>query len=175
MLENIRSIGLQSLDMKGSSSCARVMKRILKLFRRAAQSPSPTVRETFDIPQELLSLIEHISPDQNTDKEFSPDQLEIINFFAESAEPEDLLIALGCSSLMTGFHPEILPIVQTILRRAAHESGSSELSVALLKVKHARMDIEDKIETKGGLIEDRTQGSCTIWQNMSNAMITIAK
>ena len=135
------------------------------------------VRETFNAPQELLSFIESVSSEKTVGTVFSPEQLELIQFLAQSAEPDQLLQALACFSTMSVYRKEVLSIVQTLLRRAAHESGSSELSVALMKVKHARMDIEDKIESKGVLSEEKTPGSsdATIWRNMSNGMITIAK
>ena len=165
----------QSLKPKQSIR-TRSMKRILKLFRKASQSPSAVARETFDVPLELLSFVRLNLPKQTHMEGFLPEQLDLIRFLADCAESNDLLQALARMRELSGYHPSVLPIVRTLLRRAAHESVSSELSVALMKVKHARMDMEEHIEGNRSLDESPAVAPSTmIWEKMAHGMITITK
>ena len=175
VLKEIRVVAGQSLKPKHSIRM-RSMKRILKLFQKASQSNSAAARETFDVPMELLSFIRLNLPEGTQVEGFLPEQRDLLQFLADFAEPNDLLQALARMEGLSGYIPSVLPIVRTLLRRAAHESVSSELSVALMKVKYARMDMEDGIEGSRNL--EGSPGvvpSTTIWQMMSHGMITITK
>jgi hypothetical protein len=175
VIRTVRIIGQQSLKTK-ESAAARSMKRILKLFRKAAHSHSEAAHATFNAPLELLRFIRgNLSPTNQGGLMLS-EELELIKFFASEAAPNDLLQALICLKEFSGYQAEVLPIVRTLLQRAAHESVSSEMSVALMKVKLARMEIEEQnIENKPMFDDTEAIPSQTIWQSMAHGMITIAK
>ena len=175
VLENMRKIALSSLRPQEPTG-ARLMKQILKLFIKAKRSQSAVVREKFDAPTELLGFIRGCSPGSRKEGKLIRDELDLIEYLAKEAEPSDLLRALSLMNDVSGHQHEALAIMQTLLHRAANESVSSEMSVALMKVKHARMDIEQNIESQP-LFEDAQEEdrSETIWKDLSHGMITVAK
>lgn len=172
VLESVRKIAELSLKIRDSAA-ARSMRRVLKLFHKASNSEFAVVREEFDVPEELSHFIQRRSA--STEDKLDPEQLELVDFFAKEAAPHDLLRALTKLKEVSGYQTEILPALQTLLQRAANESVSSEMSIALMKVKHARMDIEQNIDSHP-MFEDAAQvPSQSLWQNMSHGMIAVAK
>jgi len=177
VLRHLRTIGRRSLKIN-EPVAARSIRRILKLFRKTTLSRSRALRETFNVPSELLRFIRYNLLVRDDKEMVAPGDLELIEFFAEEAIPDDLLRALANLDELAGDEHNILPVIQTILCRAAHESDSSEMSVALMRVKHARMDMEQNIESKPSVeVSDSSPGvPChTIWHSMSLGMLTIAK
>jgi hypothetical protein len=200
VLKQVRLIAQESIKPKESIR-TRSLKRILKLFRNASHNRSFVTREAFNLPKELVYWIRYNSAASGaavslvlSSEQRQQHQLDLISFLAEWAEPNDVLQALSClPELSTGSWDapaqigvsSLFPVVQTLLRRAAHESSSSEMSVALLKVKHARMDIEEAYYTVDGSNQGVSSSEENaifpgpldglIWQNMANGMVSIAK
>jgi hypothetical protein len=172
VLEQLRVVGLLSLDeeLDGKPTATRNLRRILRLYSKAA------FRQFFEVPTELVRLIEHRTETGKHSNIFAqPRALEVTRFLAEEALPSDLLAALSicCSNPM--YQPELVPILKQLLSRGA--SSGTELSAALLKVKRARQRLgilpgHGSSADSGHNVDDIKD---TVWRAMSLGQLVIDK
>lgn len=171
--EHMRCIGASSVDAVNNKSSTRFLRRIVKLLGKASRNPSIVVRETLRPSDELLYLIQT----KSCDRKVTTEDLDLLIFLSREAGPQDVLTALG--RLQLDEVDNIQPILQTLLQRAAHASESSELSVSLMKIHHARMAMK---ESTGWALSSTSEDSLpsvvfasSIWQSLSEGRATIAK
>ena len=168
--EHLRSIGTSSLDVASTKASARSLRRIFKLLGKVSRNSPAVARNILQSPDEFVHLIRT----KSLDREVTSEDLDLISFLAREAGPQDVLTALGC--LQLGQIEDVQPILQTILQRAAHASESSELSVSLMKIHHARMGMK---ESTGSDVPTHATSSeplaSSIWQRLGQGKATIAK
>lgn len=170
VLKQIRLVGLYSLDAADDESqqvAARTLKRILRLYEKSA------FRRVVDVPGELLKFLEHRAGKRLVDIT-EPNVLELIQFFAEEAIPEDVLRAMSMDKPPANFQPEIFPVLHTLLSRGA--SSGSELSASLLRIRRSRQRLGGRLSVPS--VDDSPDDDSTsqsIWKNMSTGMVAIGK
>lgn len=169
-LEHMRFIGARSLDVASNKSSARSLRRIFKILGKVSRNPSTAARNILQSSDELVHLIRMKSPS----REAVSEDLDLIAFLAQEAGPQDVLAALG--RLHLDHVGDVQPILQTLLQRAAHTSENSELSVSLMKIHHARMDMT---ESTGSILTENAPPTAhpasSIWQSLAQGTATIAK
>ncbi|GAX28159.1 hypothetical protein FisN_6Lh015 [Fistulifera solaris] len=163
-------IEAKSLDVGNSKSSARFLRRIFKLLSMAPRSPSKVIRANLRPADEFVHLIQT----KCGGREVTSDDFDLLTFLSLEAGPQDVLTALG--RLELGGVGNVQPILRTLLQRAAHASESSELSVSLMKIHHARMGMKE-INASGSIVDNTLHDSPTasIWQTLSTGSATIAK
>jgi hypothetical protein len=169
-----RDIGLKAVDGETPFErgfARRTLKRILRLFRKATTGSSTEARQSLNVPLELLKLLDHKASQSNSNAGFA-EVKRLIEFLADEAMPNHILEALVLWSKLTVTDIDIFPILQTILRRAAHAAMNSELSGSLLRLRRARLFLNDSKTTTE---TDDDDASESIWKRMSNGMLTVAK
>lgn len=165
--ENLRFIGYDSLHVSDKKS-QRLMKRVLDVLQKCGSICTQSGTASIIIYQELYTFLQAASAVDESNR------LRLMEFFAREAVPRDYLQALLVANDDNPCGVEYLRQMRIVLRRAARESVSSEFSVALMKVKHARMANEGTahswncaenypVETKG------------IWQSMALGNISCVK
>lgn len=122
-----------------------------------------------DVPKELLGWLQHQSA---TTEGRSERTLRILNFIAEEAFPADVFetVKLWSEDSDADLETAIIPLLRTVLRRAAFLPSSNELSGALMRLRLSRQQQEQQNATVQE--EDDHRG---IWKRMSTGMLTIAK
>lgn len=107
------------------------------------------------------------------------DPLDLIQFLADEAKPDDVLEALKLLSLTADqvFDQKMAPVIHSLLRRAAGHPRISELSGALVKLRCARLRLDrtdnqaDEAHERCG---DRTPEP-NIWKRMSTGIVSVVK
>jgi hypothetical protein len=174
----LRTIGLNALDMDATGRhlvSARILKRILRLFRKAATTASLVARRMANVPEELLNLLEY----SESHAKGTSISKELVEFLADEAAPGDILNTLSNWAVLSDAKLDVVPILHTILRRGAHASMSSELSGSLLSLKRARLRLSehDSDETTDAIFstDDNEAKDESIWKKMSSGMVAVAK
>lgn len=170
----LREIALDAIRDRDLSQMAsgRRLKRVLRLYGIAKKlSPSG---DLLDVAEEILLWIETES-NSPTDSESQTQQL--LRFLAEEAAPSDLLQAmqLWTSHLKSALTVHIVPVLQSVLRKATDHPISNEFSGALLRVRRARlrMDLDSPPVKSTSHETEKTETS--IWKRMAGGMVIVAK
>ena len=170
VLQKVRQIGLLALDLGGKQNREegnKTLKRVLRLFEK------PTFRRVVDVPGELVTFFQHRAGNSLADVTESH-VLELVGFFAEEAIPGDVLQALSMIDVPPGFHPELSPILHTLLQRGA--LSGNELSASLLRIKQSRRRLEGRLDSH---VDEPSSGGnvvCQkIWNKMASGMLVIEK
>ena len=170
MLKVVRRIGLLALDLgekHGRKAGNKTFKRVLRLFEK------PAFRRVVDVPRELFNFLKHRAGKSEVDCSVSH-VLELVGFVAEEAIPSDVLKCMTMIDAPPSFHPELFPVLHTLLRRGA--SVGNELSASLLRIKQSRLRIEGRLESQ---VDETGSGvdvvSQKIWKKMASGMIAIEK
>lgn len=180
VLKSLREIGASALDADRKDQqkqSARVLKRIIRLYRKTSTKTTVAAGQMIDVADELLQLLEH----KRNRSPFRSNPNDLIDFLADEANPSDILKALSIWTSPPDTTMEAIPVLQTLLCRGAHASISSELSGALLSLKRARLRIREENNTE---LRSSTRSKDpdvdkvpdqSIWKKMSNGMVVVAK
>jgi hypothetical protein len=172
---HLRGIGICALGSVGADTkCTQKLKRILRIYKSASTVVSIVQprSQPIDVPCELLQWVDHESySEQKT--------LELVQFLSEEAEPADLLRAIKVWTSKVTVGVEILPILQTVIRRAAADANCSELSGSLRRLRLARHLLKRNMSDDGyavhGGIDDEDKPVHKIWKRMSSGIVPAFK
>jgi len=135
----------------------------------------------FDVSKQLRDMIMKHQRSIDFQSSVHPMPFSLFSLIAAESYPADALKALTEIHASSNEQDIDLNLITcTLLERAANESVSSEMSVALMKVKHARMDIAAGTEQASDSpqlesILDQPTTNAGIWQGMEHGMLALAK
>jgi hypothetical protein len=125
----------------------------------------------------LVRFVEHRAKNRKDGSVTSdPYVVDLLRFFAEEAVPGDILRAFSMVDVIKGNLPELVPLLHTILSRAA--STSNELSASLLRIKRARLSLKHKENTGGNettISPDGEPCNESIWKSMTIGQLYVEK
>ena len=170
VLKVVRRIGLLALDLsekQDRKAGNKTFKRVLRLFEKAS------FRRLVDVPRELFNFLKHRAGKSVVDCAVSH-VLELVEFVAEEAIPSDVLKCMTMIDAPLSFHPELFPVLHTLLSRGA--SVGNELSASLLRIKQSRRRIGGRLDSQ---VEETDSGGDVvgqkIWKKMASGLISIEK
>jgi hypothetical protein len=166
-LSHVRTVSLHALESsrQNPSASAQRLKRILRIYN-AAITKATVKRELLSIHEEIFQWIKH---QKKTDTGAGLNRFILL--LAEEANPSDVLEALNLSAETedTSFQQHSANVMRTLLRRAAaSQVKNSELSGALMRIRHTRLErdvseCEKQVPVPG------------VWKRMSSGMATVLK
>jgi hypothetical protein len=184
-LDHLRSLVNNALelfeDRDSSIASVRKLKRALRIYQTASKS---CLEEGY-IPKELLRWIRHLSRIGGRRR-----TLQLVRFLADEADPNHVLVATqewtlpvsGSSPRFpNSFEVELLPVLQTVLVRAAQRSAAgpaNELSGALSKLRRTRQQlhqIDDEDSVDAASWESELLLAPNIWSRMATGMLPVLK
>jgi hypothetical protein len=171
-------------DRESSVPSVRKLKRTLRIYQTASRS----CLDELYVPRELLRWIRHLSKVGGRRR-----TLALVRFLADEANPRHVLEATHAwtasarggnsrTNTLDSFEIELLPVLQTVLIRAAQPSISSgvydEFSGVLSKLRRTRQRLQHRDEG-----DDLTEGSDrselgpppNIWARMETGTLPVLK
>jgi hypothetical protein len=171
-------------DRESSVPSVRKLKRTLRIYQTASRS----CLDELYVPRELLRWIRHLSKVGGRRR-----TLALVRFLADEANPRHVLEATHAwtasarggnsrTNTLDSFEIELLPVLQTVLIRAAQPSISSgvydEFSGVLSKLRRTRQRLQHRDEG-----DDPTEGSDrselgpppNIWARMETGTLPVLK
>lgn len=174
-------------DRDSSVPTVRKLKRTLRIYQTASRS----CLDELYVPRELLRWIKHLSKVGGRRR-----TLSLVRFLADEATPTHVLEATHAwtaaarggnnrSNAGDSFEIELLPVLQTVLVRAAQPSISSgaydEFSGVLSRLRRTRQRLQQREETEEGVVAPEGSErsvllpSPNIWARMENGTLPVLK
>lgn len=168
---SIRSIGKEAVGSNVGVNVP-VLKRVLRYLQRASAILPDDIKEKAFMSIELVRLIRHAIP-ATTAKPVALEDLEVVKVLSVEAEPTHLLEALLAMKSEGSCDPKTLRLVSALLSRATYKQAQSEMSVALMQIKHARLTYRQ--ESEAPIVHVKENRPESLWHSMLNGTLTIAK
>lgn len=176
----MRQIGLQAVDEASDSAKSddgfHLLKRVLKSFHALSTSDFETCRESIEVSNELLALLQKWKDNIKSDTT-SKKMLPLIDFMIQESSPHDVLGALMLWSAENDLGPDLYQQLHTLLRRGVQYSARQELSGFLLRLKQMRGEYtrENKVLQTDEPVVANEAVSGGIWAQMSIGTLAIDK
>jgi len=183
-LREIATLGLQSAWISRSDRNGfHLLKRAVRGFHDMSRSGFLTCRESIDVPEELLSLLEAWEKlASSSDGVATEDLVIMVDFLINEAAPSDVLSALALWTSTKRLGDAVYSQLERLLCRGAQRALRSEISSSLLQLKHIRKSYRTENAplasgrgTPNKLNEASSGGRVSIWQQMSVGALTIDK
>jgi hypothetical protein len=154
------------------------LKRVLRAFHQMSTSKFDSCRESIDVPEELLTLLEEwerkiTSKDDSTTSEL----LILVDFMINESAPIDVMSTLVLWSSSKFLGPALFSRLDSLLRRGVQVALKSELSGSLLRLKYMRRGYTE--ENKSLMLseerKDVKNDGGGIWKRMSLGNLSIDK
>lgn len=177
----LREIGMEGLssawDTRQDGSGFHTLKRVLRAFQQMSTSKFDSCRESIEVPEELLTLLEEWERKTSSKNSSTSELLILVDFMINESAPVDVLSALVLWSSSNELGPALFSRLDSLLRRGVQVALKSELSGSLLRLKYMRRGYTD--ENKHLMLsEDRKDDSHDgggIWKRMSFGNLSIDK
>lgn len=174
-IEQLKVLATNALDdfEDTESPASRKLRRSLRVYQIASSRAHKGFGIDLDVPSELLRWIRHVG----ATKRPRARTLQLVRFLAGEAHPEHLLEAIRAwtESSAPYFERELIPVLQTVLRRAASKQVTVEFSGSLSKLRRARQQLHRYEDDASNEEHQNEVPEPHIWSRMSSGMIPVFK
>jgi hypothetical protein len=178
VLSHLREIALDALVAARSSETTELgfqtLKRVVRLFHKMSTTTSSYSRNSIVVADELHTLLLRWNDDPKGTV-VDTLALDLIDFFVAESAPSDVLHALLLWSDSIDLGLSVFPRLHEILRRGMNSSLQTELSGSLLRLKYARLTLNDNDSMAEQERDTSVLARPGIWKTMSTGSLPIDK